>query len=388
MLIFLVLCSFSTVAKNTDAQNVTITILPDGTVEPSWGIQRDGDIYTLTANLKCRIEIQRDGITLNGANHTLQGSGRDKNQTAIALKASNITITNCRIVNWTAGIYGAYNNNSITGNEFTNNTRAIALYATDYIISKNIIEQNGDGIYIKDSLTHTGDNNLIINNQIANNSRAVNLINSDGTTITQNNVTNNDEILAVGRQPGRLSVGYHWIYLNNFVDNKKVLYFHIDQPILSGLSTISPAGNWDNGKTGNYWSDYTTKYPNASETNKSGIGNTPYTVESDHIPWSVTYGSIGNKSEGITILGSGVDCYPLIRAYDIPTDGFIRTYDIPMDAGSQEPGDLISTPAPSSTASDSSGTIPVKYATITILLLTILITILTIAAYRRKHQQN
>jgi hypothetical protein len=45
--------------------------------------------------------------------------------------------------------------------------------------------------------------------------------------------------------------------------------------------------SWDNGKEGNYWGDYLTKYPNATEIDTSGIGNTPYVVDSnntDHNP--------------------------------------------------------------------------------------------------------
>jgi parallel beta-helix repeat protein len=45
-------------------------------------------------------------------------------------------------------------------------------------------------------------------------------------------------------------------------------------------------GNWqvigsnsfENGSKGNYWDDYLTKYPNATEINNSGIGDTPYSV--------------------------------------------------------------------------------------------------------------
>jgi hypothetical protein len=39
---------------------------------------------------------------------------------------------------------------------------------------------------------------------------------------------------------------------------------------------------WDNGSIGNYWSDYLTKYPNASEIGNTGIGNTPYLVSLSH----------------------------------------------------------------------------------------------------------
>jgi parallel beta-helix repeat protein len=104
------------------------------------------------------------------------------------------------------------------------------LYGTDYIISKNTIQRSLNwGVYIETGApTSSGDNNLIINNQIVNNAWAFNIVNSNGTIITQNNVTNNtDGILALGRLMSARSpsAGYHLIYLNNFVDNAKVLFF-------------------------------------------------------------------------------------------------------------------------------------------------------------------
>jgi len=52
------------------------------------------------------------------------------------------------------------------------------------------------------------------------------------------------------------------------------------------------ANVWDNGSVGNYWSDYLTKYPNAAETDGSGVWNTPYVIDTnntDHYPFVVQY---------------------------------------------------------------------------------------------------
>jgi nitrous oxidase accessory protein NosD len=35
---------------------------------------------------------------------------------------------------------------------------------------------------------------------------------------------------------------------------------------------------WDNGTVGNYWSNYTQKYPNVREVGSSGIGDIPYVI--------------------------------------------------------------------------------------------------------------
>jgi hypothetical protein len=45
---------------------------------------------------------------------------------------------------------------------------------------------------------------------------------------------------------------------------------------------------WDDGSKGNYWSDYLIKYPNATELDATGIGDTPYVIDAnntDHYPF-------------------------------------------------------------------------------------------------------
>jgi hypothetical protein len=40
---------------------------------------------------------------------------------------------------------------------------------------------------------------------------------------------------------------------------------------------------WDNGKEGNYWSEYTTRYPNASEVGNTGVGDTPFYINENNV---------------------------------------------------------------------------------------------------------
>jgi len=52
---------------------------------------------------------------------------------------------------------------------------------------------------------------------------------------------------------------------------------------------------WDDGypSGGNYWSDYSTRYPNAVEIDHSGLWNTPYVIDvsnKDNYPLMPTYG--------------------------------------------------------------------------------------------------
>ena len=79
-LLAFVLVLLSTVALMAFAKPVvaeeTIYIRPDGTVEGTDKIERDGDIYTFTDNIfNQSIIVERDNIVVDGAGYTLQGNG-------------------------------------------------------------------------------------------------------------------------------------------------------------------------------------------------------------------------------------------------------------------------------------------------------------------------
>lgn len=81
-----------------------------------------------------------------------------------------------------------------------------------------------------------------------------------------------------------------WLY-NIF--NNSVFHNNI---VTNGGSVYSEVSNntWDDGfpSGGNYWSDYLTKYPNATETDDSGIWNTPYVIgtnNTDYYPLMVPH---------------------------------------------------------------------------------------------------
>lgn len=40
---------------------------------------------------------------------------------------------------------------------------------------------------------------------------------------------------------------------------------------------------WDDGGEGNYWSDHTSRYPNASEVGNTGVGDTPYFINENNM---------------------------------------------------------------------------------------------------------
>ena len=87
----------------------SVRITPDGIVEGTDKISRNGDIYTLTGDISGTAEnggtflsIEKNGVTLDGAGHTISGTG-----TGVAIWAmgkTDITIKNTRIVNFGTGI--------------------------------------------------------------------------------------------------------------------------------------------------------------------------------------------------------------------------------------------------------------------------------------------
>ena len=159
------------------------------------------------------------------------------------------------------------------------------------VLGNNITSNTYYGMMLKNS-----NNNIIEGNSIVSNgfvtgiftqgdAFGVSISDSSFNRFVGNYVKANNfwGIRVLGTQQGNV------IYHNNFIDN---------QVREGGLqvSMMGPANPsvWDNGKEGNYWSDYRTRYPNASEVDGSGVGDTPF------------YINVNNQ-----------DNYPLMAPFDI-----------------------------------------------------------------------
>ena len=200
---------------------LNLTIKPDGSVEPNtdftW-LQRNGNTYTFIVDIFGTITVQKAGITIDGAGHTLQGNGIDTGQNSeigILLggpdlshrECTAVLVKNLRIYNIPAGVFSVGgSNNSFIGNYFDKSSMEIQGNA------------NGTGDLIKH-------NNLV-------NTTVLFDLNPNGTDIiTENNFASSTLYLALSNAP--------------IVDR-------------------------------NYWSHYTAKYPSAKELDSSGIRDTPY----------------------------------------------------------------------------------------------------------------
>jgi parallel beta-helix repeat protein len=137
--------------------------------------------------------------------------------------------------------------------------KADTTFVSENVISPNVPSSNYAGIIVV-----SGSNNIIVGNILENFSEGIQLTQTSNTTVAGNNLTNNGQGLNLID-----GTANNLIYLNNFVNDSSPV-------VLDDLGQSFNA--WDNGTQGNYWSNYSTMYPNATELGSSGIGNTPYVL--------------------------------------------------------------------------------------------------------------
>lgn len=255
----------------------TITINSDGSITPPTApINRTGNIYTLTEDiLEQTIMIYRSDIMFEGAGHVInvpKKSEGNTNYQTIGISLQPDTDTD-NVINRKNVII---KNLTVIG--------SIEIYRGDSCQIEKVTAKNiwveGNSNTIKDSTCGVG---------LSNNAR--------NNLITQNNINS----LWVGND-----CYSNKFYLNNFNLTEYPGIF----------STIS----WDNGNIGNFWSNYTTKYPDAIELGNSGIGNTAYTIEKEYLTSQLErqYGGLFN----VTFMSIGyvplVDRFPLIYPSGAP----------------------------------------------------------------------
>jgi parallel beta-helix repeat protein len=233
-----------------------ITINPDGSINPtSAPINRNGNLYTLTSDLNTPIDVKSNNIILDGKGYTMVG---DEKSVAIELECENVTTQNFRLIDWKCAVLGVYDNNTVKNCVIKQcSDYAIKIYAQYYVIIGNDIENNVGAILIG-----PGGLNYVAGNKISDNQKGLCFYDS-GNLVVQNTIENCAES-AVGL------IAQAWnqmIYGNNFINNTVDLGDgSISTRGRPGQSQILP---WDNGVSGNYWSDYT------GSSDSSGIGITP-----------------------------------------------------------------------------------------------------------------
>jgi hypothetical protein len=253
-----------------------ITINADGNISPSTApIQQAGNTYVLTSDLNGSISVERNNSILDGNGLTITGTLSIGYNNAPSYSppnagssyTSNVTIENF-VIKGSApeSVYG------------------IQLIATSKaVIANNTITGTGNGILSMDEPTAAidvegGGSNIITGNNLVNNYDGMRFLETNSNLIVGNNITNSSNpTIGDGTGIAFWGASNNTIYHNNFVSNPVQAY---DDSFNSPFSVNS----WDDGypSGGNYWSDYSARYPSAKQIGSSGIGDTAYVIDAQN----------------------------------------------------------------------------------------------------------
>ena len=274
-----------------DSTAKTIYVENSG-IQEAIDIANEGDTIFVYDGVYYERIIINKSIKLIGENREktiINGMG---NGSCIEIKADNVYISNFTIINGDVGIklnFSSYN--KIFNCNVSNNNYGV--YAENSVyneISHCIISFNNySGIW----LIHFSSHNIISNCSIYSNK-------GDGIHTCCGSIDNTICYCNITLNEGDGIETSSWdnkIFLNNFVDNNRNAYNDYFQ------------NYWDNGKKGNYWSDFDTPEEGAYDNNSDGIVDQPYNIPG----------------------GVGQDRYPLIQPFyhnQPPTANF--TYNISL----------------------------------------------------------
>jgi hypothetical protein len=257
--------SLSLLALPVKAQDpLNLTIKPDGSIEPSTDLlERTGSTYIFKGDIFGTITVRKAGITIDGTGHTLQGNRHEANIRGINLVGHDET-------------FNAYSN----------------------VLIKNLrIKDFTEGIY-------TPTNNNTFTGNFFDNARIHMIGGSDRANLIKHNNFNRT-VIFVDYNRG----GDDVITENNFFDSW--IFVDLAEPPIVYK---------------NYWSNYTTKYPNATEAGNSGIWDMPYETAYNY----------GGKLEYFT------DDHPLVKwvSSEWLPDSYIMSFEEAIESVSKQDFDL------------------------------------------------
>jgi parallel beta-helix repeat protein len=239
-----------------------IAINADGSITPSVApIQQVGNIYTLTSDVTGSITVNGNNMVLDGNGHTIiyGGSGPGNVSTLSLNDVSNVTVENLTVTGSVFGIQLLSTSNVIVANNTITGTGYLPFESTA-------------GIYVSG-----GGSNIITGNNLQNNQCGMDFYETENNLIVGNTIAASSNPW----YPDYISYGLiFWgasnntIYHNNFENNE-------EQAGDAAADSPFSINIWDDGYPGggNYWSDYQTRYPKATEIDSSRIGDTPYVID-------------------------------------------------------------------------------------------------------------
>jgi parallel beta-helix repeat protein len=270
-----------------------------------------------------------------------------------------VSIRNVAVQGFTSGIVLNKVDNSVVSNvTLTNNHSGIYLgeSKSNQIIGCSIV-YNVEGI----SLGSNSNNNIISNNYVHTDQNLLKISNSQNNLVSSNIFSNSlwavyiQYSTADDNASDTLPTG-NFFFQNNFLNNSQQA-FVLD--VCSPNSTLTFPNFWSHNGQGNYFDDYLTKYPNASEIDLKGIGDAAYFL------------AVNN-----------VDEYPLIEPVNI---------DILQTSPSTEQITLTLSPTPTPTQTgailsetEQNAVSPIVIITVAIVAF-VIIAVLSLSYFRRQH---
>jgi len=303
----IILVSMILVAAKADAASTgeAIYIKADGSVEPVGSpiSSSDNTTYRISVDLDQGIVVERDGIVILGANHSITGTGSG---TGISLfNRRNITIRNVRILDFSVGIFvrnstGVALMNSILRNNYFGTTIWNSSHGARLL--ENTISNSQNGIWIRESEnatilrntihSHLWDSIFLSNSRnctIGNNAvytsdhNGIRLDSSSSAVLTGNSVCSNLYYGVWVNNSDNCTVSRNLVSENNLglrldhSSNSKIYQNSFSNNSMQVFSIESP-GTWDNGFEGNYFSDYS-----GVDSNQDGVGDSPQIIYSNNL---------------------------------------------------------------------------------------------------------